>query len=143
MARHTKGTPESPAGAEVGCQHCLQGDLGQTDNELQLEVPVFDGNHEGLLLMRCSRCRIPVLQHWLEFVDWNDRWGGDQFWIHWTPLTEAERQVLRDTVGRGEQKLAERLARSLSKSRRHLTKDPESRRRWKEGPDASDILPPC
>ncbi|GEM_PF-3223079 len=143
MPEDPEGTPEALAGASAGCERCLLGDPDHAASMLRLDVDVGGTHHEGLLLKRCANCGTPVLQHWLEFLDWNDRWGGDQFWTHWTPLTEAESQVLREQVQGGKREVAEQLARSLSKSRRHLTRDSDFRFRWKEGPDASDILYPC
>jgi hypothetical protein len=78
-----------------GCQDCQKVPSSLDELAIKDIETLFDDEHLFYRVTKCSSCGQLFLCQFIEFIDWEGRWGGDQMWQRWAPVSAKEAAKLR------------------------------------------------
>jgi hypothetical protein len=129
-----------------GCTTCraLPATIEALNDRLLKVRAYFDRSHDHYYLRQCKTCGQYYLEQFREILDWGNRWGADQMWNYWVPITPEEQKALEKTFP---EEVAERerlgVLAAIVRGRPRLTYDATNTFTWSDTPwTISDILPP-
>jgi hypothetical protein len=125
----------------LGCTYCRSAphDFHERVERMALVIRP----HHEFALVTCPECRQVWLEEEIEFVDWQDRWGGHDVWLRWRPLSREREEWVHSVAVAPNPHVRFPWLQGLMHGGRRVLRSPSGEMRWVRGvTDPCDLLPP-